>query len=252
MWRARRVTRGHFRRAVRAAILIGPCVAGLASLLFLAACGGTTTTGRRNMTGGVTEGAAVGANGTIYVASDAGILHAIDPATGKDRWTSDAHATARTDLSVSPLVLPDGTNLYPTPAVKLVALSAGGHLVWTQPLPGRPTSPVTANGTRVYAGDDSGGVSAIDIHRLARRSARWPGRGVARPGPGRHRGPCSSSLSLAGNARPPQRSMPDRCRAGPAASRSRRSLSAAARGRGRPSLRTQSSEPLAWPRAGGH
>ena len=128
---------------------------------------------RRNLAGGVTEGAAVGANGTIYVASDAGSLHAIDPATGKDRWTYDAHATTKTDLSVSPLVLPDGTVLYPTPAAKLVALSAGGHLLWTQPLPDRPTSPVTTSGTRVYVGDDSGGVSAIDIHPGGGHSLAW-------------------------------------------------------------------------------
>jgi outer membrane protein assembly factor BamB len=210
---------------------IGPCLAGLASLLLLAACSGTTTTAdpaaaphsetgrhvavkafdapaavpgtttwapwpselhdarhsgsattagpttgkirwRRNLAGGVTEGAAVGADGAIYVASDAGILHAIDPSTGKDRWTYDAHATTRTDLSVSPLVLPDGIVLYPTPAARLDALSPSGHLLWTQSLPAKPTSPVTANGKRVYVGDDSGAVSAIDVrpgggHKLA-------------------------------------------------------------------------------------
>ena len=128
---------------------------------------------RRTLAGGVTEGAVVGAKGTIYVASDAGILHAIDQSTGKDRWTYNAHATTRTDLSVSPLVLPDGTVLYPTPAARLVALSAGGRLLWTQPLPGRPTSPVTANGTRVYVGDDSGGVSAISIHPGGGHSLAW-------------------------------------------------------------------------------
>jgi outer membrane protein assembly factor BamB len=211
---------------------IGPCVAGLASLLLLAACSGTTTTAdpaaaplsetgrhvavkafdapaavpgtttwatwpselhdarhsgsattagpttgkirwRRNLAGGVTEGAAVGADGTIYVASDAGILHAIDPSTGKDQWTYDAHATTKTDLSVSPLVLPDGSILYPTPAARLDALSASGRLLWTQPLSDRPTSPVTTNGTRVYVGDDSGRVSAIDIHRGGGHSLAW-------------------------------------------------------------------------------
>jgi outer membrane protein assembly factor BamB len=127
---------------------------------------------RRRLPGGVTEGAVAGSDGTIYVASDAGILHAIDPATGKDRWTYDAHATTKTDLSVSPLVLPDGTILYPTPAARLDALSPSGHLLWTQSLPAKPTSPVTANGKRVYVGDDSGAVSAIDVrpgggHKLA-------------------------------------------------------------------------------------
>ncbi|HSZ43523.1 MAG TPA: PQQ-binding-like beta-propeller repeat protein [Trebonia sp.] len=127
---------------------------------------------RRNLAGGVTEGAVVGADGTIYIASDDGILHAIDPATGKDRWTYNAHATTKTDLSVSPLVLPDGVILYPTPTARLDAVSPGGRLLWSQPLPAKPTSPVTSNGQRVYVGDDSGGVSAIDVlpgggHKLA-------------------------------------------------------------------------------------
>jgi outer membrane protein assembly factor BamB len=127
---------------------------------------------RRNLAGGVTEGAVAGADGTIYVASDAGILHAIDPSTGKDRWTYDAHATTETDLSVSPLVLPDGIILYPTPTARLDALSPAGRLLWTQSLPAKPTSPVTATGMRVYVGDDSGAVSAIDVlpgggHKLA-------------------------------------------------------------------------------------
>jgi len=128
---------------------------------------------RRNLTGGVTEGAAVGADGTIYVGSDDGILHAIDPATGKDRWTYDAHATTTTDLSVSPLVLPDGTILYPSPATALVALAPDGHLLWTQSLNDRPTSPVSANGTRVYVGDDSGGVTAIDVKPGGAHSLVW-------------------------------------------------------------------------------
>jgi outer membrane protein assembly factor BamB len=127
---------------------------------------------RRDLSGGVTEGAVVGTDGTIYVASDAGILHAIDPATGKDRWTYDAHATTNTDLSVSPLILPDGTILYPTPGDELVALSASGQQLWAQSLPGRPTSPATTNGTRVYVGDGSGGVSAIDV-RHGGQSLVW-------------------------------------------------------------------------------
>jgi outer membrane protein assembly factor BamB len=209
-----------FKYSTRA---IGPCVAGLAGLLLLAACSGATpsetgrhvavkaldapaavpgtpawapwpselhdarhsgsatTAGpitgkirwRRNLAGGVTESAAVGADGTIYVASDAGILHAIDPSTGKDRWTYDAHATTKTDLSVSPLVLPDGIILYPTPTARLDALSPSGHLLWTQSLPDKPTSPVTANGKRVYVGDDSGAVTAIDVRPGGGHELGW-------------------------------------------------------------------------------
>ncbi len=222
-WPAIALMKMTFKRSMRT--VVPSVVSGLASLLLLAACGGTAaaphsetaqnvaikafgvpaavpgtttwapwpselhdarhsgsattagpTTGkirwRRRLAGGITEGAAVGADGTIYIASDAGILHAIDPSTGKDRWTYDAHATTGTDLSVSPLVLPDGSILYPTPAARLDALSPSGHLLWTQSLPAKPTSPVTANGKRVYAGDGSGAVSAIDVrpgggHKLA-------------------------------------------------------------------------------------
>ncbi len=67
-------------------------------------------------------------------------------------------------------MLPSGDILVPS-AQQLVALSPAGVHLWTQDLPGVPTSPVTANGDRVYVGDMSGGVSAIDVtggksHRL--------------------------------------------------------------------------------------
>ena len=37
----------------------------------------------------VTPGPVVAADGTIYSATNAGVLHALDPATGADRWTYD-------------------------------------------------------------------------------------------------------------------------------------------------------------------
>jgi outer membrane protein assembly factor BamB len=128
----------------------------------------------RTLEGDVTPGPVVGADGTIYAASNAGILHAIDPATGKDRWTYDAHTSNPSgDLSVSPLVLPDGTILYPTPTAQLVALSPAGKQLWTQKLPDSPTSPASADGSRVYVGDNSGGVSAIDVKPGGAHSLVW-------------------------------------------------------------------------------
>ena len=51
----------------------------------------------------------VGPNGTIYAASNGGVLHAINPSTGADRWTYDCgHTDPGSDLSVSSLVLADG------------------------------------------------------------------------------------------------------------------------------------------------
>jgi outer membrane protein assembly factor BamB len=129
---------------------------------------------QRKLEGGVTPGPVIGEDGTIYASSNAGILHAIDPATGKDRWTYDSHASqSGADLSVSPLVLRGGEILFPTPGAGLVALSPDGHELWSQQLPGRPTSPVTVNGTRVYVGDQSGGVTALDVAPGGAHDVAW-------------------------------------------------------------------------------
>ncbi|WIV54403.1 PQQ-binding-like beta-propeller repeat protein [Amycolatopsis nalaikhensis] len=121
------------------------------------------TTGRvrwhRKLEGAVTPGPVVGADGTIYAASNGGVLHALDPADGRDRWTYDSGTTDGGDLSISPLLLPGGTVLFPAGA-QLVALSPTGRKLWTAKLPGRATSPVTATGDRVYVGDVTGTVTA--------------------------------------------------------------------------------------------
>jgi outer membrane protein assembly factor BamB len=128
---------------------------------------------RRTLEGPVASGAVVGRDGTVYTASHAGILHALDPAGGTDRWTFDSGRPdlPDADLSISPLVLPDGTVVWGTPGGDLVALSPAGALLWSQPLPGRATSPATADGHRVYVGDTAGGVTALDVtareHRVA-------------------------------------------------------------------------------------
>ncbi|MGH9180261.1 MAG: PQQ-binding-like beta-propeller repeat protein, partial [Acidimicrobiales bacterium] len=71
------------------------------------------TTGRirweRRLEGPVTPGPAVGADGTIYAASNGGVLHALDPRTGVDRWTYDGGGRYGSDLSTTPAVLDDGT-----------------------------------------------------------------------------------------------------------------------------------------------
>ena len=120
---------------------------------------------RRTLEGPVASGAVVGRDGTIYVASNGGVLHALDPATGADRWTYDSgrRDPVDADLSISPLVLPDATVLWGTPADDLVAFSPAGGVLWTQPLPGRPTSPATTDGRRIYVGDVTGGVTALDV-----------------------------------------------------------------------------------------
>ena len=87
---------------------------------------------RRRLEGPVTPGPVVGPDGTIYVASNAGVLHALDPATGKDRWVYDSgQSNLGDDLSVSPLVLPGGAILWPTPGRQLLELSATGEKLWS-------------------------------------------------------------------------------------------------------------------------
>lgn len=118
---------------------------------------------RRRLEGAVTAGPVVGPDGTIYASSNGGVLHALDPATGADRWTHDSGHRGGGDLSVSPLVLPGGTVLLATAGRELVALSPAGRVLWTERLPGIPTSPASADGHRVYVGDQSGNVTALQV-----------------------------------------------------------------------------------------
>jgi outer membrane protein assembly factor BamB len=115
----------------------------------------------------------VAADGTIYAASNAGILHALDPVTGADRWTFDSgHRAAGNDLSTSPLVLPDGIVLWGASSNRLIALSPAGKMLWTQPLAGEATSPTSVDGHRVYIGDSSGAVTTLDVTR-AKHQLAW-------------------------------------------------------------------------------
>jgi outer membrane protein assembly factor BamB len=109
----------------------------------------------RRLEGNVTPGPVVGADGTVYAASNAGVLHAIDPATGRDLWTVDEHAPYGLDLSTSPAVLPSGLLLWPGPGGHLVAVTRAGHVAWRLDLGGQVTSPaVRADGTVVVATTD--------------------------------------------------------------------------------------------------
>ena len=87
---------------------------------------------KRDLGSAVTPGPVVAANGTIYVATDAGVLHAINPANGSDLWTLQAPSGGGgSDLSVSPLILSSGSVLWPAPGGVLVEVSPSGHLQWS-------------------------------------------------------------------------------------------------------------------------
>ncbi|MDP9117823.1 MAG: PQQ-binding-like beta-propeller repeat protein [Actinomycetota bacterium] len=112
----------------------------------------------------------MGVDGSILAATNAGMLHALDPATGRDRWTFDGHEAYGSDLSTSAAVLTDGTILWPGPHDTLYALTRMGALLWRQQLSGQVLSPAVAGSNRVYVADQSGHLSAFEItpgaHRL--------------------------------------------------------------------------------------
>ncbi|HZA12534.1 PQQ-binding-like beta-propeller repeat protein [Mycobacterium sp.] len=129
---------------------------------------------RRQLEAAATPGPVVGPDGTIYAASNGGVLHALNPLTGTDLWTHDSgQSHSGDDLSASALVLEDGTVVWPTPGNKLFGLSHTGVKLWSQTLPGQPTSPASADGRRVYVGDTSGSVTALDITNNGAPNRVW-------------------------------------------------------------------------------
>lgn len=119
----------------------------------------------RHVEGNVTPGPVIGADGTIYAASNAGVLHALDPRTGNDRWSFDGKGGYGLDQSTSAAVLADRTVLWPGPRNLLYALSPAGRLMWTQQLSGQPSSPaVASDGQHVTIADSTGSVLALEVH----------------------------------------------------------------------------------------
>ena len=116
-----------------------------------------------NLGAPITAGAVVGADGTIYDSANNGILHALDPATGADRWTFDGGGSASNnqDLSVSPAILADGTIVWPGPNSMLDGVSPGGKLLWQEKLAGLVLSPAIAPGDKLYVADSTGEVTAF-------------------------------------------------------------------------------------------
>ncbi len=126
----------------------------------------------RRLEGAAVPGPVVGHDGSILAASNGGVLHAVDPATGEDRWSFDAHGSYGSDLSTSAAVLDDGTILWPGPGDRLYGLSAGGELLWTEQLSGLVLSPAVV-GRRVYVADAAGTLIALDVPRDGAAMRRW-------------------------------------------------------------------------------
>ncbi len=147
------------------------CTAWLEALCDAAHSGTSGVTGpqtaalrwTRNLGGPISAGPTVGADGTIYAFSSAGVLHALNPGTGADEWTFDGNGTSGngSDLSTSAAVLADGTVLWPGPRSTLFALDLNGHLLWSLSLRGTVFSPAVAHNGRVYVTDSMGDLVAL-------------------------------------------------------------------------------------------
>ena len=118
----------------------------------------------RDLEGNITPGPAVGAGGSIYVATNSGVLYALDPTTGANEWTFNGGMalSGETDLSTTPLVLPSGDILWPGSGNTLFELSPTGALLWSHRFSTQPLSP-TLSGTRAYVEQMGGTLSAFDI-----------------------------------------------------------------------------------------
>ncbi len=99
-----------------------------------------------------------------YVASNGGVLHAIDLGSGTDRWSFDGRGTYGSDLSTAPAVLRDGLILWPGPRHRLFALTPQGRLSWTLSLAADPLTPAIDPARHMLVvADTSGGLSAYRL-----------------------------------------------------------------------------------------
>ena len=147
------------------------CTTWPEALCDAAHCGTSAATGpqtvalrwTRNLGGPISAGPTVAADGAIYAFSDAGVLHALNPATGADEWTFDGGGSANngSDLSTSAAVLADGTILWPGPRSTLFALDPAGHLQWSVSPRGTVLSPAVASNGKVYVTDSMGDLVAL-------------------------------------------------------------------------------------------
>lgn len=118
----------------------------------------------RQLGGAVIPGPVVGPDGTIYAASTAGVLHALDPATGADRWTFDGGAQySQRDPSTAAAALDGGTILWPGPRNTLYALDSSGHLLWSKAFDSFLLSPAVDIDGTVYLMEANGHLHALAI-----------------------------------------------------------------------------------------
>jgi len=127
---------------------------------------------KRDLGGRLTPGPVIGSDGSVLVATNSGILYALDPATGASRWRFDVGAPFGSDLSTSAAVISGGTVLWPGPGAALFALSPTGRLLWKQSFAGQVLSPAVAGLDRVYVADMAGHLTALTVAGAA-HSTLW-------------------------------------------------------------------------------
>ena len=118
---------------------------------------------KRKLEGPVVPGPAIAKDGTIYEASNGGVLHAFDP-DGAELWSFDGGSPYGSDLSTTPAITGDGTILWPGPGA-LFALNPNGELLWTQRFNSQPLSPLLGDdsGSLVYVMDSGGELNALQV-----------------------------------------------------------------------------------------
>jgi outer membrane protein assembly factor BamB len=127
---------------------------------------------KRTLDGPVVPGPVVAPDGTIYAADGAGVLHALDPLTGAERWKLDTSSGYGDDLTTSPALLADGTIVWPGGSLKVYGVSPQGRLLWTIQRRGNPLSPAVVSADSFYLSDSAGRLAAYRIE-AGRPVLRW-------------------------------------------------------------------------------
>ncbi|MGI8846453.1 MAG: PQQ-binding-like beta-propeller repeat protein [Thermoleophilaceae bacterium] len=127
---------------------------------------------RKRLEGPVVPGPVVGTGGVTYVASNAGVLHALRVSDGRELWRFDGGAGYGIDLSTSPTVLPDGSILWPGPG-GLYGLSRAGRRLWKLSFDSLVLSPLLASRGRIYVQEMDGQLHALRLRGRSRPRAVW-------------------------------------------------------------------------------
>ncbi len=115
----------------------------------------------RRLEGPIEQSAVVGSDGTIYAFSDGGVLHALDPASGADRWSFDGGGRYAEHLASAAAVLADGSVLWPGPLNTLHDLDAAGHERWRRRFDSPLTAPAVAPDGSIYIAEQNGHLHAL-------------------------------------------------------------------------------------------